>query len=331
MEDCQPGSGTIKSFSSRNGYGFIENDNDGVDLHFHSEMLPEPWTVLGPKLVGTKVQYEIVTASDGRPQARRIQPREFPGLGDQVAGQVKSWSEQKGYGFLQVPGLEDDVIFVRNRLPESCRNLGNMNDSIFIFELAQGESGEAGKYQGTNLQLPDARDLRKNATEHPAGVINGMNNNIGVKRPLPAPQNTPRAQRFRANEKFTGQLKNYFEQKGIGFIVVPGFQDDVIFQGQDFPNLDQCKVGEVVTFTTRTNEKGNPQAINLVMGGQLNDMPGGGMGGGMGVGNGNINGGGINNKRLEEAKLIVERLNISELSELCVHSNMMLRMRINNF
>jgi len=323
------GTGTIKSYSSRHGYGFIENDETGVDLHFQSESLPVQWTVLGPKLVGTKVMFEAANSGDGRPQARKIEPGSAPVVGDQCAGQVKNWFDSKGYGFLTVPGLEGDVIFVRNKLPENVRDLRDMNDCIYIFELAASASGDEGKFQAINIMLPDARDLGKNfkTNEDNRNASNGER-----KRPLPSAR-TPNAQRLRTDERLTGSLKNYFDNKGFGFIVVPGYPDDIIFQGQDFPDLDSCSAGEVVSFTTRVNDKGNPQAINLTIGegsggnnritirkeGVLKDV----------VANGPGPMGGAS-RRLEEAKLVVERLDMSELAELCVHSSMMLRMRINS-
>eukprot|EP00928_Gymnodinium_smaydae_P019891 TRINITY_DN1765_c0_g1_i2.p1 TRINITY_DN1765_c0_g1~~TRINITY_DN1765_c0_g1_i2.p1 ORF type:complete len:460 (+),score=91.90 TRINITY_DN1765_c0_g1_i2:161-1540(+) len=69
--------GTLKSYSNKNGYGFIEcppaTQDWGADVFIHKQMVPTPWTL------GQPVEFAVTLNSRGQPQATDVQwLRYFP-------------------------------------------------------------------------------------------------------------------------------------------------------------------------------------------------------------------------------------------------------------
>jgi len=329
------GTGTVKSFSSRHGYGFIENDAGGADLHFTSDHIPVAWQNIGLKLVNQEVQFFASTSPDGKPRAHGLLPSKVPGITDQVAGVVKMWNPAKGYGFLNVPGLDSDVLFARNRLPENCKGLDRMDGMVYLFTLAEGE---AGKLQAIELSLPDDRDRRQskggNEQQGAQNVVKQNNNRghgLGVtlsgQAVLPTfstPRNgdsrkrAPESQHSNPpkmlamsqdSELFQGQVKNYFAAKGFGFIICDQFQEDIIYQGRDA--AEEVAEGDEVVFEVRSNNNGRPQAYQVgSAAGQVTHKQ---------TAHSNTAG------TLDQVKMAVQGMNVRELAELSCFTSAVLR------
>jgi len=235
--------GVVKSFSIRNGYGFITDVNgSSEDIFFGKEQIPVEWQALGPKLEGTEVYYETTTTPEGKVQARNVKPSGAPQVGAITSGTVKSWNAQKGFGFLQCPGLESDVFFARDRLPAEFQQMSHMDGMTMLFNLAQCPDG---KLQANNMQAP------------------GQDANNGQrKRPMPVESlPTKRMNLALENGRQIGQVKSFSTKNGFGFIVCNKSTEDIIFYQRDVQHEPQQ--GETVEFTVRSNKNGRPQAHDL--------------------------------------------------------------------
>eukprot|EP00811_Abedinium_folium_P006658 NODE_16136_length_1010_cov_4.498301.p1 GENE.NODE_16136_length_1010_cov_4.498301~~NODE_16136_length_1010_cov_4.498301.p1 ORF type:complete len:195 (+),score=48.37 NODE_16136_length_1010_cov_4.498301:297-881(+) len=125
--------GIVKSYSEKNGYGFISVPGQPLDIKFGAADITEPLApgaavrciiALGPK--GLPQAQHVFANSGGvaaRPGKRTIsnfgiagsapkQMRRSPAVGAQsteerMSGLVKSFNVQHGFGFITVPGLAD--------------------------------------------------------------------------------------------------------------------------------------------------------------------------------------------------------------------------------
>ncbi|CAE8600112.1 unnamed protein product, partial [Polarella glacialis] len=116
--------GTVKSFSSHKGFGFLVSTEAEGDIYFQRRDLPvELQDVVGEELFnlqGRSVTFELTTTQDGKPQARSVQV--LASEGDRAVGVVKTFSEKNGYGFLSSPMVDGDVYFQKRDMPYMFQN-----------------------------------------------------------------------------------------------------------------------------------------------------------------------------------------------------------------
>jgi len=98
--------GTVKSFRTRNGCGFITSDAGDVFVHFTNILENEgsPSDILIP---GEAVEYEEFESRRG-PAALRVK-RLSPAILHPRTGRVNRLFESRGFGFIDSP--EGDVFF----------------------------------------------------------------------------------------------------------------------------------------------------------------------------------------------------------------------------
>ena len=60
--------GKIKYFNTEKNYGFILDDDSGLDYFFHANDVETPWTIL----VGDSVVFELGESERG-PKAKKVQ------------------------------------------------------------------------------------------------------------------------------------------------------------------------------------------------------------------------------------------------------------------
>lgn len=98
--------GIVKSFLSRDGYGYIFSRDGDVFVHVSNilENSGNPADILIP---GEHVEYEIIRTKRGATalRVRRLSPPRLP----RQIGRVKRIFEHKGYGFIE--SAEGDVFF----------------------------------------------------------------------------------------------------------------------------------------------------------------------------------------------------------------------------
>jgi cold shock CspA family protein len=141
--------GTVKSYSSKNGYGFILVPGQQGDVKFGAADLSNPAAGIEP---GTGVSFMAVAGPNGKLQAKSVQPaagglkrpsgaimptaimpmmgvkRQNVGLaavpggcaggaeGQWVTGTVKSFNSMKGFGFISSPEQPTDIYFSNQSL-----------------------------------------------------------------------------------------------------------------------------------------------------------------------------------------------------------------------
>lgn len=253
--------GRIKSFSIKNGYGFISDGGENSeDVFFGKEHLPAEWQLGGQEIMGRDVVYEMSTSPEGKAQARNIRAAGPPPTGSRTVGLVKSWNSGKGFGFLRVHGLDGDIFFARDRLPSDCRDINRMDGLSFSFELSETPDG---KFQAHHMQNVGSQPQ----IQQPS---NPMRNGIsGLKRPMHNGEMGSAKRHFNRPDsggRFVGSVKSYNAKNGYGFIVSNQVAEDVVIYSKDLnSNVTELHQHDDVEFSIRYGASGRPQACELVL------------------------------------------------------------------
>ncbi|CAJ1461442.1 unnamed protein product [Effrenium voratum] len=244
-----PIAGKIKSFSDKNGWGFITSSALTDDVRFDRSCLATP---PGVNLVGELVIMEVGVKPDGklnaatvrfqnaqiservngaggqvppmayarsgppgrapaRPPPRQAQPAQA-GL-NSVVGTVKSFNPRAGYGFLSVSGHTGDVKFSGSELQGNHVASGSM-------------------VSFTPLQNFDGRLQALNVT--PIAMANeaAMAPVVGYPEPPAKKQRMELA----TGQYGSGAIRTYNGAKGFGFIAGEGLTEDVFFMRTSLPD-----------------------------------------------------------------------------------------------
>eukprot|EP00441_Pelagodinium_beii_P024582 CAMPEP_0197665064 /NCGR_PEP_ID=MMETSP1338-20131121/59013_1 /TAXON_ID=43686 ORGANISM="Pelagodinium beii, Strain RCC1491" /NCGR_SAMPLE_ID=MMETSP1338 /ASSEMBLY_ACC=CAM_ASM_000754 /LENGTH=453 /DNA_ID=CAMNT_0043243817 /DNA_START=41 /DNA_END=1402 /DNA_ORIENTATION=- len=184
--------GVVKSYSEKNGYGFINVPGMPMDIKFGRQDLMQ----LGNIEPGTEVTFACVQDNMGRFVAQQVRvkgaagamspsggvKRPAPssgkgmgggmggmgmgmggmgmgmggpakmqrtsnaehGTGRYLQGAIKSFNPQKGFGFIQSPGLSGDAFFMANSLPGQMQGANGqmLQGTPVSFEVAQTPDGK---------------------------------------------------------------------------------------------------------------------------------------------------------------------------------------------
>jgi len=230
--------GTIKSYSEKNGYGFINFHGYPADIKFGRHDLSGVANVTA----GSAVTFTLNQTMDGRMTATNV----FPLAAGDVVGTVKSYSEKNGYGFLTVPGYPMDIKFGRGDVSGTL----NRGDDVSF----------------SCSQTIDGRMVAQNLVP----LVGGK----GMKRSGDG-AGSARAKKARMEEVLTGQsgsgiIKSYNSAKGFGFISGLDMQEDVFFLKTALPvtsqNLQgQDLKGKKVVFEIAQTGDGKVRAQNIQM------------------------------------------------------------------
>jgi len=300
--------GIVKSFSIRNGYGFITDQAGGEDLFFGKEQIPTEWQALGPKLEGYEVVYDVGQSNEGKAQARNVRPARAPTTGQVISGVVKSWNSQKGFGFMQSPGLDSDVFFGNKGLPVEFRDLQHLIGTTMVFTLAQGPDG---KLNAQNMCAPnnDVFFLKKQGLGQIQSQLPRM------KRPFTDDLAPAKRMNVGLGGRQTGVVKSFSSKNGFGFIVSSSANEDIIFYSRDLQHEPQQ--GENVEFVVRQNSNGRPQAHEIRPAGASGERPSGQ----------NVSGQ-YPPLTIDDIKLYAEQLSTQDLSELSAFTTQTLQARL---
>eukprot|EP00440_Ansanella_granifera_P003847 gb/GFBE01004176.1/.p1 GENE.gb/GFBE01004176.1/~~gb/GFBE01004176.1/.p1 ORF type:complete len:362 (+),score=91.33 gb/GFBE01004176.1/:1-1086(+) len=105
--------GCVISYNAGKGFGFIKCGKSAADVYFKAEGEYQP---------GMIVAFQLKMNRDGRPSALNLQQGIAPG--QTYTGTVKTFVENKGFGFISVPGQLCDVYFVKDLVPPALQNIG---------------------------------------------------------------------------------------------------------------------------------------------------------------------------------------------------------------
>eukprot|EP00933_Yihiella_yeosuensis_P054608 TRINITY_DN530_c2_g1_i1.p1 TRINITY_DN530_c2_g1~~TRINITY_DN530_c2_g1_i1.p1 ORF type:complete len:397 (-),score=118.53 TRINITY_DN530_c2_g1_i1:151-1341(-) len=286
-------SGTVKTYNGIKGYGFITGSALAqADILFGRDSLPEDVKeVQGKFMEGRQVMFDAAAGPDGRYKATAVAiPFQE---GKQLAGQIKFFKEDKGFGFIKSSSLTEDVHFKISDLPPVLSGT-ELKDELVIFDVS---SLPDGKLQVTKMLFQSSKIAARLRGEAPAGGkgggkggmgggmgamagmaggmagmgggMAGMGGAMGMGMQADASQNT-----------CTGMVKSYSEKNGYGFVNMPGYGMDIKFGRNDLqvPTIAQ---GTQVTFSCSQDQQGRLCAHNVIPAGGAG-MTGMGMqGGGM--------------------------------------------------
>lgn len=161
--------GTVKSFSDKNFYGFINMPGYPVDIKFGKKELVNCESVSSGETVSFKLSYgpdgrmvadQVSSLGGGkgnggmkRPAAMMassaqfgFQPQKQPrtqetGTGQFTSGAVKSYNPTKGFGFIGSANFSEDVFFMKSSLPAEAQS-NIMPGQNVMFEIAQTTDGK---------------------------------------------------------------------------------------------------------------------------------------------------------------------------------------------
>lgn len=333
--------GTIKSFSAKNGYGFI-TDGAGTfdtDIFFGKEALPSEWH--DGKLEGMEVVYNCSLNDNGKPVATNISPVNTPDVGERITGVVKSWKKSTGFGFLTAAGVDGDIFFAHDRLPDTLRNEEKLENLTFLFELKMTEDG---KPQARNMMLQGHPDVLSRGTRRAApGLGSGDSGNLNKRQFQTSStfqgDEAPSKRRNMGNQvnnsgnqdkKIVGTVKSFSDKTGYGFIVSDQHSSDIVVYDKDIQG-GKVNKEDVVQFELRFSKSGSPQAINVQV---LNK------GDGNGIPNRSVrpvvrgnptprtDTGECPNLTVQDLKLYVDQLDTKDLGELATYTTQALHAKL---
>lgn len=214
--DGQPTMGTVKSYSERNGYGFITTPSLSRDVHFkRGDMPPELHSCTGVELAGKNVVFRVEVLKDGKLKAMNLQlagsveqqtqlrlpvPAAVPAIGGagggcgaqekaKLQGFVSVYDANSGTGILQAPGVADAL-----------------------------------RFDGFGLELVPGQLVRFTLHMFPDGSAEAR----GVAPAAPLPQNDMPFNGLVT----TGDVKPCHELPGFGAVSVPKQAEELSFQGE---------------------------------------------------------------------------------------------------
>lgn len=141
-ESCQ---GTVKSYNSAKGFGFVQVPDRPGDVYFKKDCLPSH--MQDQQLAGREASFLVHLAPDGKPQVQQMdivdghppprqgvkrameggayvaakRTRTEASEGSELEGSVKSYNMTKGFGFIRTPHLPQDVYF-KGQHPQATPN-----------------------------------------------------------------------------------------------------------------------------------------------------------------------------------------------------------------
>lgn len=108
-------------------------------MFMRSHLPPDAKEVRGKFLEGKTVNFDLVKGPDGRAQGSDIQITAADG--DFVAGEVKSYSERHGYGFIKSSSLTAEVRFNRSELDTLAPGTDLKGELVIakVFQMSDGK------------------------------------------------------------------------------------------------------------------------------------------------------------------------------------------------
>jgi cold shock CspA family protein len=270
MTKSPPGgrTGTVKSYNGRKGFGFINCPQAGGDIFFGRDVLPEDAREVSGKFIeGRSVQVEWEVGSDSRPRATQVTV--LAGEGEEIAGMIKSYNETTGYGFLTSTSLPQDARFNRDDMPQMPMG-AQVKGELVRFQVSYMPDG---KIRANNIFFQTKKIAEKvGISAMQMGMpFGGWGGGWG----------SPMFGGMGAMAE--GIVKMFNEERGFGFINMPGIPADIFFGKGDLKGGSVTQ-GSMVSFQLAAGDQGKLQAkavsISRGGGGAFGKMMGFGGGGG---------------------------------------------------
>jgi CspA family cold shock protein len=237
--------GTVRSWSSERGYGFITSDDSGEDIFVHvSDLAVEGYPDFLTE--GQRVEFAIeespkglratrVTFAPGgetsKPSLRQAEDEQ---TSEHLLGTVKWWSSEKGYGFITPDEGGNDIFAHYSGIAmEGAQNLTEGQRVKFVIE----ESSRGPR--ATRVTFAPGEETSESLLQQ--------------------------IEEEQASQRLLGTVKWWSSTKGYGFITPDASGDDIFVHysalvTEGFPDLTE---GQRVEFAIEENPKG-PRAVQVV-------------------------------------------------------------------
>jgi len=256
--------GTITSYGMKKGYGFIASEQIQGDVFFLRRSLPIEFAdgfypELDFQLKGNRVSFTVQRSKTGKSEA--INVKFVPAPGKPVVGEVKTYNQAKGYGFLtssSVPG--QDLIFARRDVPQMLQGV-DLKGHKCAFVVNQKPDG---KLQANDLKF---KKIRPNQLALSGGMGMGMMGlpGLGMLQMLGKGSGKGFGGKGgfgkggdRPEPGMQGSVITYNTSKGYGFIKAGRVPADIYFKAQG-----NFQPGMVVAFNLKMNRDDKPSALGV--------------------------------------------------------------------
>jgi len=258
--------GTVTSYGMKKGYGFISSEQIQGDVFFLRRSLPAEFAdgfypELDFQLKGTRVSFNVQRSQTGKSEATNI--KFVPTQGKPVVGEVKTYSEAKGYGFIASSSIGgQDVLFSRRDVPQMMQG-ADLKGQKCVFIVNQKPDG---KLQANDLKFKKMRANQLALMGGGKGMMGmpgmGMMQQYGKGfgkgfNAMPGKGGFGKG----ADEPergMQGTIVSYNTAKAYGFIKAGGVPSDIYFKAQG-----NFQPGMVVAFLLKINRDDKPSAIDL--------------------------------------------------------------------
>jgi cold shock CspA family protein len=230
--------GTLKSFSSKSGYGFLACNLAfqyyGADVFVHKSQVPMPWAL------GQPVEFAVMSNQRGQPQATDcLWLPKIPQMRTPMQRPAPVQTAMGGYASSPNAGVG---------LPQP----GSFSPHDPSAPAPLPSNGASGMAAG---KAPIVQAVQSTSTTGSAG-------------PAESQQVTPLAERSAEGPYYLGTLKSFSSAQGYGFLqcddVFKKFQRDIYFDRSQLPRPPIYTQGQTVEFAVTQNSRGQPQARNLI-------------------------------------------------------------------
>jgi cold shock CspA family protein len=285
--------GILKSYSEKNGFGFIEcpptKQQYGCDVFVHRSE--------GQRMsIGSRVKFQVHLNKKGQPQANNVEvvaqhsspdvgslshtgtvdqnSADSSGLVGPFLGRVKSNNPQQGYGFItcdETQALYNADVFLNRTEGHGLEpgqevyfqvqtNHQGKPQAARVSVVSRKRSFESLSVQGSEMLPTVPIDANAVANWQSMGwQLNGLQ-----QAQQQAQWQSGYWQQNVQNGLFTGNVKNFNHEQGYGFIqcdeTFPLFLSDIFLHQNE---ADGLQVGSQVSFRIHFNGNGQPQANSV--------------------------------------------------------------------
>lgn len=281
LSDGQGAQGTVKTFNSEKGFGFISCPKSSEDLYFKSQEAIA---------VGMELAFTVKVMPDGKQQARDLVAALSEG--QTAVGTVKTYNGGKGFGFIRIPDQPNDVHFKKEVVPAEFQEQDLVGKTVrFTITILHGKPQvQSAQFlaQPPIGYVPPPDDAPGAGMKRPAALVNpylGLGAGYGaapqVKRPRPEvgggfalpgaggggfalPGGSGGG--MTAVGQMTGTIKSFNPMKGFGFIESPTTGGlDVFFKASHLGQhaLSEGLAGTQVLFQASATQDGRLQASSI--------------------------------------------------------------------
>jgi len=258
--------GTITSYGMKKGYGFIASEQIQGDVFFLRRSLPIEFAdgfypELDFQLKGNRVSFTVQRSKTGKSEA--INVKFVPAPGKPVVGEVKTYNQTKGYGFLtssSVPG--QDLIFARRDVPQMLQGV-DLKGHKCAFVVNQKPDG---KLQANDLKFKKVRTSQLALSGGTMGMMGlpglGMLQMLGKGFGKGFGKGPGKGGFGKGGDRpepgMQGTVITYNTSKGYGFIKAGRMSSDIYFKAQG-----NFQPGMVVAFNLKMNRDDKLSALGV--------------------------------------------------------------------